>query len=243
MKSHVTCRLISFGEDDFKSYWFACRWLFDIFFETTRQNTKVGDRKLGQRIFLSSSSSSFDLPLTQNHKWWDWKDIAMSSSLRTTKPCAQCLAAIRARRPAEIATSIAGPSNYQEHIAGYSSSKRTSTSSSSLRGNSYKVRNLPKTVKTTIWLVSSVQLGIISQGKYKTPILSILTLPAVPLQLHMIWLLHHYYEVMQQKSQHIQLLGHRNVRPMWQDTIHHAKEIQGTRLKASGCTKYVSQTF
>lgn len=69
----------------------------------------------------------------------------MSPSLRTTKPCSQCLAAIRARRPADIATSIAGPSNYQEHMAEYSSFKRTSTSPSSLRGNSYKVRNLPKT--------------------------------------------------------------------------------------------------
>ncbi|KIR39028.1 hypothetical protein I307_01743 [Cryptococcus deuterogattii 99/473] len=133
----------------------------------SKKAVMVGDRKLGQRIFLSSSSSSFDLPLTQNHKWWDWKDTAMSSSLRTTKPCAQCLAAIRARRPAEIATSIAGPSNYQEHIAGYSSSKRTSTSSSSLRGNSYKAyvtgydpsrKGNPRYTLESEWLYQS-QLG------------------------------------------------------------------------------------
>lgn len=123
------------------SYWFVADFLTS-FLGLTRQSIKIGTENFSSS---SSSSSSSDLPLTQNHKWWDWKDIAMSSSLRTTKTCAQCLAAIRAPRPAEIATSIAGPSNYQEHMTEYSSFKRTSTSPSSLRGNSYKVRNLPKT--------------------------------------------------------------------------------------------------
>ncbi|AFR94271.1 hypothetical protein C343_02342 [Cryptococcus neoformans C23] len=70
----------------------------------------------------------------------------MSSSLRTTKPCAQCLTAIRARRPAETTASIAGPSNYQSYITAASppkrrsrlASTRASASPPSLRGDFYQ---------------------------------------------------------------------------------------------------------
>lgn len=58
MKSHVTCRLISFGEDDFKSYWFVADFLTS-FLGLTRQNIKIGTENLP-----SSSSPSSDPPLT-----------------------------------------------------------------------------------------------------------------------------------------------------------------------------------
>lgn len=62
MKSHVTCRLISFGEDDFKSYWFVADFLTS-FLGLTRQNIKIGTENLPSSSSFSSSPSS-GLPLT-----------------------------------------------------------------------------------------------------------------------------------------------------------------------------------
>lgn len=147
----MTCRIISFGEYDFDSAGSFVADFLTSFSRQARQDTEIRKEYLPSRPLRPSSHAGAI-------KRWDRKEAVMSSSLRTTKPCAQCLTAIRARRPAETTASIAGPSNYQSYITAASppkrrsrlASTRASASPPSLRGDFYQVRDLRKTVKTAI---------------------------------------------------------------------------------------------